>query len=472
MTMRVRVTLLATLATALAVVAAGWLLIRSVEDSQLQHLRDQAEDSLDEAADQLGEGVSVEVALRDLETTVLAIDEGGTCRSSNPFGGNDPFHCEDEDGDPDVIASGDATGTDDELGEPATGDDIIDSGLQSLLAPGASGFEMITRQVRTAEHGSVVLAAMAPTDTISSGIEAVGPIVWIVFPALVVLVAALAWWLTGRALRPVDAIRREAADIGASNIHRRVPEPAANDEIGRLARTMNAMLDRLDESARRQRQFVSDASHELRSPIAASRTDLEVALDEGAHADWPATARAVLAEQLRLDRLVDDLLVLAVIDESGELEGAVSDEQPVEIEPIVTEETARRRSVPVTLRFEAQAAKPVTVRISESHFQRALGNLLDNAARHATAEVAVTVVAADAEIVITVDDDGPGIPLAERERVFERFTRLDEGRDRDRGGTGLGLAVTRAVVERYQGTLTASTSPSRGARFTIRLPRS
>lgn len=472
MTVRVRVTLVAALAAALAVTVSGWLLIRSVENSQVAHLRAQAQASVDTAAARLGAGASADEALRELETAVVVVDGDGTCYSSNPFGGDAPLSC-DDDNEPQVIASSES-----EQERPGDADPYPSAGrsehgpLRDMFGTGAGGsVEMISREVQAPELGTVVVAAMAPSEAINGGIAAVGPTVWVVFPALVAMVAVLAWWLTGRALRPVDAIRREAADIEASSIHRRLPEPKSNDEIGRLARTMNAMLDRLDRSARLQRQFVSDASHELRSPITASLTDLEVALGEGDRADWPSTARAVVAEQRRLDRLVDDLLLLAATDESAGSHESVTDVPLIEIEPLVTEETARRRNVPVDLEYDVDTPLPVMARISAFHLRRALGNLLDNAARLAASAVVVTVTATDTEVVLAVDDDGPGVAPADRERVFERFARLDEGRARPLGGTGLGLAVTRAVVERADGVVTVGVSPIGGARFTIRLPR-
>jgi signal transduction histidine kinase len=204
---------------------------------------------------------------------------------------------------------------------------------------------------------------------------------------------------------------------------RRVPEPGANDEVGRLARTMNSMLDRLEISARRQRQFVSDASHELRSPIAVIRTQLEVALRRPDRADWPEVAHRVLTEDERLADAVSELLELARAEELA-LDHAVS----VDLEEIVL------------------------------------------AGRHATSKVAVTVEVADGLVRLTVDDDGPGIAPADHLRVFDRFTRLDEGRARDAGGVGLGLAMARTIVVRHGGSMRVEDAPLGGARFVVELP--
>jgi signal transduction histidine kinase len=241
-------------------------------------------------------------------------------------------------------------------------------------------------------------------------------------------------------------------------MHRRVPEPPTDDEIGRLARTMNAMLGRLQGAALRQRQFVSDASHELRSPVAAIRTDVEVALREGPAADWPAVGRAVLAEEDRLERLLSDLLVLAAGEEGGPVGAA-----PVDLAALATAEAARARRVPVEVAAPATAARAAG---SPDALRRALSHLVDNAARHARSRVVVTVAPGR----LVVDDDGPGIADDDRERVFERFTRLDDARARDQGGAGLGLAVVRSIAARHGGTARVDASPLGGARLVVELP--
>jgi signal transduction histidine kinase len=244
-------------------------------------------------------------------------------------------------------------------------------------------------------------------------------------------------------------------------MHRRVREPGGRDEVDRLARTMNAMLDRLEVGATRQRRFVADASHELRSPIAAIRTQLEVAQRHAGPDDWPGVATAVLAEEARLEGLVTDLLALALDDEGAPPPSAV-----VDLVAVVAEEADRARRVPVTV----DAGDGAVVLGDRSALRSAVAHLLDNGARHArtTVEAAIAVDAGQIELV--VDDDGAGIALEDRERVFERFTRLDEGRSRDRGGAGLGLAVVRAVARRHGGDSTVTESPLGGARVSVSLP--
>ncbi len=315
------------------------------------------------------------------------------------------------------------------------------------------------REVETAT-GRVTVVAERSLDEVDRTVDSVTRVLVVGVPLLVGLVAALTWWLAGRALRPVEAIRAEAAAITASTIHRRVPEPGTDDEVGRLARTMNSMLDRLEDSAREQRRFVSDASHELRSPVASIRAQLEVALRRG-DADWPVVAATVLEEDRRLDEAVSELLELARAEE-----GVTAEPTDIDLDEVVLEEARRTYRVPI----DTHRVSAGRVRGSGAQLARAVRNLLDNAARHARAHVEVTLEASDGEVVLTVDDDGPGVPVDERARVFDRFTRLDEGRARDAGGVGLGLPMVRAIVERHSGTVTVDDAPTGGARFMILLP--
>jgi len=223
---------------------------------------------------------------------------------------------------------------------------------------------------------------------------------------------------------------------------------------------------------------VSDASHELRSPVAAIRTDLEVALHEGGLADWPTVARAVLAEEGRLETLLGDLLVLASDDESA---ATAPHAATVDMARLAVDEVARGRQVPVLLDLDPDPDVDSDVDPDADHdalivegvaarLDRALANLVDNAARHARSEVLVSVSRDRDRVRVTVDDDGPGIPVIDRERIFERFTRLDGSRARDRGGAGLGLAVVRSIATRHSGFVWAGSSPLGGARFTLDLP--
>jgi signal transduction histidine kinase len=287
----------------------------------------------------------------------------------------------------------------------------------------------------------------------------------IVVPLMIVLVALAAWYFTGRALKPVEAIRLEAESITGTTMHRRVPEPDTDDEVGRLARTMNAMLARLETSAQKQRQFVSDASHELRSPLASIRTNLEVALHNPERADWPAVAGRALAEDVRMEDTVSELLDLARLDEA---EGPAPLEKlpEIDLDELVLDDTVQQRRVPV----DTSRVSAGRVHGRREQLQRVVRNLLDNAARHATSRVAVELRTADDVVELTVDDDGPGIRPEDRNLVFERFTRLDDGRARDAGGLGLGLSMVRAITEHHGGTDAIDDAPLGGARLRVRLP--
>ncbi|MEU8784472.1 HAMP domain-containing sensor histidine kinase [Streptomyces sp. NPDC048637] len=295
-------------------------------------------------------------------------------------------------------------------------------------------------------------------------------------PLAGVLIAAVAWASAGRALRPVEAIRRQLEDITARSLNRRVPVPASGDEITRLAITTNATLDRLHSAAERQQRFIADASHELRSPITNLRTALESAVAHPQNVDWPAVVRDTLADVERLQHLTDDLLLLTSLVSTGRAQGPLMDVSSL-AHDLVEEIRHLRRGR--GLYFTCTAPQTALVRGSTLQLERLLRNLLDNACRHARTCVQVTVyvppagpsqsTAGPPRLTLEVRDDGPGIPAADREWVFQRFTRLDDARSRDAGGTGLGLAIAREIAVRHGGTLHVADSP-RGARLLAELP--
>lgn len=282
-------------------------------------------------------------------------------------------------------------------------------------------------------------------------------------PLLVGAFAVACWLLVGQALRPVAALRRGAEDITTTREHRRLPVPAAEDEVHRLAVTLNDMLDRLERSSARQRAFVSDAAHELRSPLAAIRTQLEVARAHPSNADWDQTSADALADVERLSRLVDDLLVLARADEAPRRRF-----EPVDLAQVADDVVARYESSAVPVRRVGAASVPLSGDVDA--LGRIASNLIDNAVRHATSAVTVDVAEADGGMAaLTVTDDGPGIPAADTERVFDRFTRLDEARSRDAGGTGLGLPIVRELVRIHGGTVELEDNQP-GLRAVVHLP--
>jgi signal transduction histidine kinase len=285
-------------------------------------------------------------------------------------------------------------------------------------------------------------------------------------PVLVLLVGALIWFFGGRALRPVEAIRAEVADISGHDLHRRVPEPATRDEVAQLARTMNEMLDRLEMSSQAQRRFVADASHELRSPLAALHANLEVAATHPSDAMWTSAAADALEESRRLQRLVDDLLVLAHLGEAGRSDKRVE----VDLDEIVLRDIRRRRAAS-TVRFDLRKVSGGRVLGDPDQLARVVQNLVDNAQRHAEAVVAIELSTTAGEVVLAVQDDGPGVPPAMRDLIFERFARLDEGRSQDAGGTGLGLSIVKEIVTAHGGRVGLVDAVS-GARFEVQLPAS
>ncbi|MFC6896780.1 sensor histidine kinase [Nonomuraea dietziae] len=281
---------------------------------------------------------------------------------------------------------------------------------------------------------------------------------------LLTLIGLATWTTIGTALRPVEAITREMAEIsGTAALHRRVPVPETSGEIQRLAETVNHTLGRLQRATEQQRRFVSDASHDLRNPITGLLTRLEVALDDPQDSDWKSTVRAALRDTQRLSDIVADLLELARLDA-----GALQPAERLDLaELVVSEVELHRRRVPIVTRLAAGTI----VEANRLRLARVLGNLLANAERHAHSviEVSVWTDHSQGQAVLEVHDDGEGIPVEARERVFDRFARLDSARRLDTGGTGLGLPIAREIARSYGGSLVVADS-ERGARLVLRLP--
>ncbi|WP_223166423.1 sensor histidine kinase [Nonomuraea sp. SYSU D8015] len=281
---------------------------------------------------------------------------------------------------------------------------------------------------------------------------------------------ALTWFgvsrVVARTLAPVSSITTRLAEITTGGGGMRVPVPETDDEIRALAETANQTLERLETAMRKQeaameqqRRFTGDASHDLRSPITAMRAQVEEALLHPEETDWRETGAEVLASLDRLQAIVDDLLTLTKLDA-----GAPSPREPVDLRELVVTETARPRAKRVvTILHEG-----VVVMGDRLQLARLLTNLLDNAERHAETRIVVTVRQQDGTAVLEVLDDGAGIAPDQREIVFQRFTRLDDSRNRDAGGTGLGLPIAREIAMAHGGTLTIEDSDA-GARFVLRI---
>ncbi len=373
----------------------------------------------------------------------------------------------------DVIAGG--------VGVDATGQFVASNGeaVRFALAPAPTGAPAVVdrgpgvvavAQTFALPNGDrLQVGVSSPLELVTDSVGAMRWLLWIGVPLVTAMVAVITWLTTTRALRPVHAITVRAREITASNLAEPVPVPASQDEIHELATTVNQMLARLDANHRQQRQFVADASHELRSPVAASIVQLEVALARPDGVDWAATAGAVLTEQRQLGRLVDDLLALSRLDEDG-----VGHAVDIDLDDVIVTEAARPRSAPV----DVVRCEPVRVTGSPALMTRLVRNLLDNAAHHAAGRVEVSLSAVEGVgdragtapfARLVVDDDGPGVAVEDRERIFDRFIRLDEARGRD-GGGGLGLAIASEVARAHGGTVRCDEAAAGGARFTVELP--
>ena len=339
------------------------------------------------------------------------------------------------------------------------------STIRSAALPIGEGedFVVVARGASSPDGPVVVLVAQS-LELVGQSTAVVVTLLLIGYPVVLLGVALTSYWLAGRALAPVEAIRTRVAQVqGTSELDARVPVPDGDDEISRLAVTMNAMLERLETGSDRQRRFVGDASHELRSPLATIRAAHEIAALHPKSRDFTATSRDVLAELDRLDHLVADLLLLARVDEHGLRVRFVD----VDLEDLVNQEAQRLRKLgdlTVTV-----TAPPVRIQGDPVQLARALRNLVDNAARHAGGRVDLSMQILGDAIRVVVEDDGPGIPEADRERVFERFVRLDESRTRASGGTGLGLAIAREISAAHGGSLHVEAG-AHGARFVLLLP--
>ncbi|SOE11116.1 Signal transduction histidine kinase [Streptomyces sp. 2323.1] len=360
--------------------------------------------------------------------------------------------------------SGAGRSADDEDGEddgarlkPGEIDDDVDFRDGNADVDGkVAGYRFAAVEAKDSRGAEVTVRAGSALAPEEDAVASVRDAMLIGLPLLLVVVAGVTWLVTRRALRPVEGIRGEMAAITAStDLSRRVPVPSSRDEIGRLARTTNETLAALELSVERQRRFVADASHELRSPIASLRTQLEVAVAHPELLDVPGA----VVDTVRLQRLAADLLLLARLD-AGERPA----DTRVDLAAMVREETSQRVADRVPVQIGELAGGEVAG--SRSQLARVLGNLLDNAQRHAAGVVRVAVAREGEDVALRVEDDGPGVPEGERERIFERFVRLDDARARDDGGAGLGLAIARDVAVRHGGSLAVRTESV----FELRLP--
>jgi signal transduction histidine kinase len=431
---RIRITVAATLAAAIAALAGSVLFVGLLQKSLEQALVSSASQQLQTVKAQLARGSSPEQAVvsgRDDVITQIVSADGRVVASDHPKVTR-PLRTT-----PGVWRDVHIAGLHDDYSVVARRAPSND-----LLVVGRSE-EQVDRATGTA---TTLLAVSVPIG--------------------LALLALVVWVSTGRALRPVEEMRREASAITSEHLHRRLHSAGGTDELSRLARTLNEMLDRIDAAQRLQRQFVSDASHELRSPLAAMRQVTEVAQRYPDRADAGQLAADVLLEEQRMEQLVTALLTLARLDDR------VSAGSPhvVDVDEIVVAEMSRIRGTGPRVPIESTKLDAAQVRGHEVLLVQVVHNLLSNAVRHARSGVLVTLEETGGRVRLLVDDDGNGVAPEQRDLIFDRFVRLDEARNRDAGGTGLGLAIVRKVVEGLGGTVTVADSPSGGARFAVSLP--
>ncbi|MEU4919648.1 ATP-binding protein [Streptomyces parvus] len=476
---RARAALGATLVVAVALIGAGLAVLLVLRDNLIGQADLQAEVAAREVAGALATGTpyaDVEpddeedhpVQVIDEEDRVVLVSKDlravtgtgatGVTPVPSASAGATPAPDDDDDGDDDQ---------DDDRSRPGRGevssDDPDFSDGTATVDRTTADYRFAAVEATTPDGVTLTVYAGAPLAAEQEAVNTVRGAMLTGLPVLLVVVAGVTWLVTRRALRPVEGIRQEMAAITASeDLARRVPEPGSRDEIAALARTTNETLTVLEASVERQRRFVADASHELRSPIASLRTQLEVAEAHPELLDLPGA----VADTVRLQVLAADLLLLARLD-AGEKPGGGT----VELGALVREEVSQRTGDRIAVAVEAPEGGAFEVNGSRGQLSRVIGNLLDNAQRHADGSVAVSVAADGRGVRVEVRDDGAGVPEDERERIFERFVRLDDARSRDDGGAGLGLAIARDVASRHGGTLTVHRAAEGGAAFRLWLPR-
>jgi signal transduction histidine kinase len=321
-------------------------------------------------------------------------------------------------------------------------------------------YRIVATGVSTPAGLRTVLVAES-LDTVEDATEAIVAALLVGLPVLAIVVGGATFLFVGRTLRPVEAMRRQAATITARSLHTRLPVPFADDEIAALANTMNTMLDRIEVASSAQRRFVADASHELRSPLATIHANADLLVAAGLPATEAAPAGRIHHESDRMAKLVDDLLLLARVDDQA----LRIRREEVDLDDLVYAQRDRVSVEHPHLRVEGRV-EPTRINGDPDQLQRVLRNLVDNAVRHARKTVTISL---DGSGGIVVGNDGPPIPAADRERIFDRFVRLDDSRSRRHGGAGLGLAIARDIVTAHRGVLTAEDLAD-GAAMRIRLP--
>jgi signal transduction histidine kinase len=438
---RVRTTALATLVVGVTLLVGGVALVVGLRTALTDGVESSIRQQAEAAAEVLANGGTPGVLARDDEDTVAQVLDGdGRVVAASP------------------ALEGEAR-REPLLEEPAAGSQA------DVDVPGRDHRFLAVAAAADAPEGARSVIVAGSLDEADEAADTVSGLLAFGLPLLLAVVAFTTWRVVGRALAPVESIRTTVEGVSASDLSGRVPVAATGDEVARLGVTMNRMLDRLQQAQARQRRFVSDASHELRSPVASIRQHAEVALEHPRRIPRDALAETVRTEALRLQRLVDDLLVLARADEQN----MALHRRPLDLDDVVLDEV-RRLQATTELEVDATGVSAGAVDGDPDALRRVVRNIFDNAARHATGRIAVALTERAGAVELAVEDDGPGVPPGDRRRVFERFVRLDDARARDHGGSGMGLAIVAELVAAHDGTVTVGDSTLGGARVEVTLP--
>jgi signal transduction histidine kinase len=447
---RMRTTAVAIVALALAMAAAGVVVVVLLEDSLDRSVTESARSAGRQVAIQLArEGArdlsASEVASTgDTEAVTQVLDLGGRAIASDPA----------------IVGRPALTGA-----RPTPGHEVVETLPLGLNGDGAD-YRVVTQHVNGPDGPYTVVSARSLEPVTEASTRLTLLLSLIALPLLAISGLAV-YRAVGSALRPVERMRRTVAEVSTRDLTARVALPPGRDEVHRLATTLNSTLDRLASAQSAQRRFVADASHELRSPLSTISTALDVFSQHPDSIGADELVPVITRETARLRELVDDLLVLARTDDTTDRPSG----SEVDLDDIVRAE-AERGAPGTTLEIEVRAA-PAKVHGSEAQLRRAVRNLVDNARDHARHRLRVASRISGDVAVVEVSDDGPGIGPADRERVFERFVRLDDSRQRHHGGTGLGLPIVAGIAARHDGRARYTESEDcryPGACFVIELP--
>ncbi|MHA7295117.1 sensor histidine kinase [Arthrobacter sp. HLT1-21] len=441
--MRKQATAAAVATLAIVLTIAGVVLLILLRSSLLDNARDLAIQHLDSVVEQISEDDSVDIAGDITGTQITQIlRPDGTLEATSDDAFTEPLY---------------------EEGALSPGETYVSAQPGPLSIVDFDDYLTAATGIGLPEGNATVVVAV-PT---SIQRDAVTTVAWFLLggvPVLLALAGGMIWILVGRSLRPVERIRATVAGITRQHLNERVEVPATRDEIEHLAATMNEMLGRLESADQAQRRFVTNASHELRSPLATLTTGLEIAAADTTGHTWRETTGILQTQTRRMSYLVEDLLTLAKLDDAG-LRFTMAD---VDLDDVLHEEIIRLKSVST----HTVSARLIPVRVTgdANRLAQVFRNVLNNADRHATTRVDINLTTDGGSAIITVDNDGDTIPADQREKVFDRFVRLDASRTRESGGSGLGLAISREILRAHDGNIHATETPEHRTRFRLTVP--